>query len=209
MIKNLVFDFGKVLVDYSFEQLYDEYFPDRKSVDEFMQTVFSPYWGQQVDREVIPLSEIVAQLQQLYPHYAEQIGIYDTRHQDFVLGEVPGMKSLLTDLKAQGYRLYGLTNWCHKVHITMQQYGIFRLLDGWVISSEEHLVKPEPAIYQRLFDKFALRPEECIFTDDKIENVEGSLQVGMDAILFVNTQQYAQELQRRIYRQTSQNLPQN
>lgn len=198
MIRNLVFDFGKVLVDYSFELLFDNYFPDRLSVDEFMTKVFTPYWGQRVDREDVPLAETIAELQSLFPQWAEQIEIYETRHPDFVTGEVPGMRALLTGLKAQGYHLYGLTNWCHKVHVTMQQYDIFRLLDGQIISSEEHLIKPEPAIYQRLFDRFGLVPAECVFADDKAENVEGARAMGMHAILFKDAEQYARELSQII-----------
>ena len=200
MIKNLIFDFGKVLVDYSFEKFFDEqYFHSRAKAEQFMQQVFTREWGLRVDRESEPLEQIVAELQALYPDFAEPIAMYQTRHTEFVLGEVPGMRDLLTRLKQEGFRLYGLTNWCHAIHETMAQYPeIFALLDGMVISSEEHLVKPEAAIYERLFEKYGLDRRECLFTDDKMENIEGSLQVGMDAILFVDAEQYERELRARI-----------
>lgn len=200
MIKNLIFDFGKVLVDYSFEKFFDEqYFHSRAKAEQFMQQVFTREWGLRVDRESEPLEQIVAELQALYPDFAEPIAMYQTRHTEFVLGEVPGMRDLLTQLKQEGFQLYGLTNWCHAIHETMTQYPeIFALLDGMVISSEEHLVKPEAAIYERLFEKYGLDRRECLFTDDKMENIEGSLQVGMDAILFVDAEQYERELRTRI-----------
>ena len=200
MIKNLIFDFGKVLVDYSFEKFFDErYFHDRQKAELFMQKVFTREWGLAVDREAEPLSEIIRQLQALYPEYAEPIAMYETNHNDFVLGEMPGMRDLLKRLKAEGFKLYGLTNWCHAVYGTMAQYPeIFSLLDGQIISSEEKLVKPERAIYERLFEKFGLKPEECVFTDDKLENIEGSIAAGMDAIVFVDAVQYEKELRARL-----------
>ncbi len=205
MIKNLIFDFGKVLVDYSFEKFYDEqYFHSLPLAEEFMRKVFTREWGLRVDREAEPLEQIVAELQALFPAYAEPIAMYQTRHTEFVLGEVPGMRALLTRLKQEGFRLYGLTNWCHAIHETMAQYPeIFALLDGMVISSEEHLVKPEAAIYERLLEKFDLDRRECLFTDDKQENIDGSLRVGMDAILFVDAEQYERELRQRLRASTS------
>ena len=111
--------------------------------------------------------------------------------------EIDGMGDLLRRLKAEGYKLYGLTNWCSKVHITISQFDIFTLLDGWVISSEEKVVKPEPEIYQRLFDRYGLEPSECVFTDDREENIEGARRMGMDGIVFVDAKQYEEELRRR------------
>ena len=84
------------------------------------------------------------------------------------------------------------------VHITMAQYEIFKLLDGQVISSEEHFIKPEPEIYERLFARFNLKPEECVFTDDRPENIEGGRALGMEGIVFQNAEQYERELREII-----------
>lgn len=66
-----------------------------------------------------------------------------------------------------------------------------------MISSEEKVVKPEPEIYQRLFDRYGLEPSECVFTDDREENIEGARRMGMDGIVFVDAKQYEEELRRR------------
>lgn len=199
MIKNLIFDFGKVLVDYDFVSIMSGWFTDDERRQRFLGCIMTPYWGERMDREDVPFGEVIREMQAAYPEFADELHLFDERYLDFVTGEVPGMRELLTSLKQQGFRLYGLTNWCSRVHSTMRQYGIFSLLDGQVISSEEHLIKPDTAIYQRLFERFGLDPAECVFTDDKPENVEGSIRAGMDAILFVNAEQYAQELAQRLY----------
>ena len=78
----------------------------------------------------------------------------------------------------------------------MHKYEIFNLLDGQVISCEEHLVKPEKEIYLRLCERYGLEPAECLFTDDRIENVEGAKTVGMNAVLFTSPENYAADVER-------------
>ena len=79
---------------------------------------------------------------------------------EFVRGEKVRVCTLLTQLKAEGYHLYGLSNWC-KVHETMAQYPIFQLLKGQVISSEEKIIKPDRAIYERICQKYNLKPKNA------------------------------------------------
>ena len=76
----------------------------------------------------------------------------------------------------------------------MAQFEIFNLLDGYIISSEEKVIKPEAEIYHCLFNRFNLKPEECIFADDRAENIEGGRRVGMEGIVFTDARQYEREL---------------
>ncbi len=194
MIKNLIFDFGKVLVDYDFSHIIDPLFDNEADKKEFYTFFASLDFVNELDREVTPFLEIIQKKQREYPKYTEQLQVFFDRYVDFVTGEVPGMKGLLTDLKGQGYKLYGLTNWSSKVHEVMKIYDIFDLLDDQLISSEEHLIKPEPEIYERLLEKFDLKAEECVFTDDKAINVEAAINVGLQGIVFQDAEQYAREL---------------
>ena len=57
------------------------------------------------------------------------------------------------------------------------------------------MIKPEAEIYQRLFNKFNLKPEECLFADDRAENIEGGRRVGMEGIVFTDARQYERELE--------------
>ena len=202
MIKGLIFDFGKVLVDYDFSHIIDPLFNNEADRKEFNSFFTSIDFINELDREVTPFLKIIQRKQQEYPKYTMQLQTFFDRYVDFVTGEVPGMKDLLKELKAQGYKLYGLTNWSSKVHQVMKNYDIFDLLDGQVISSEEHLIKPEPEIYVRLLEKFGLKAEECVFTDDKAINVEAAKKLGMAGIVFHDATQYAREL-KAIIEQTT------
>ena len=69
-------------------------------------------------------------------------------------------------------------------------------MDDRVISSEEKLVKPDVAIYNRLCEKFGLRADECLFTDDRQANIDAALSAGMQAVLFTTTEQFEADLKR-------------
>lgn len=194
MIKNLVYDFGKVLVDYDYFVVLDELFATHGQAEDFYRHLMDDGWNECLDREEQPFEQIIHNMQQAMPQYEKEIQGFGDRYTEFVLGEEKGMRTLLSRLKQEGYKLYGLTNWCSKVHITMRQYPIFQLLDGRLISSEEHLVKPEAAIYERICSKFGLKAEECVFADDKKENIEAARQYGMHGIVFSDVQQYEREL---------------
>lgn len=194
MIKNLVFDFGKVLVDYDFEAFFRKYIPDTERCLAFTPVLYNEEVQQLLDREIRPFEVIMEEIIARNKEYEPEIRLFNEHYPEVVTNEVVGMRQLLTQLKSEGNKLYGLTNWCSKVRITMAQYPIFNLLDGQIISSEEKVIKPEPEIYHRLFQKFNLKPEECIFTDDRSENIEGGRRLGMNGIVFQNAKQYEKEL---------------
>ena len=198
MIKNLIFDFGKVLVDYDFEAFFRKYIPDTERCQAFTPVLYNEELQQLLDREERPFEVIMEEWIEKNKEFEQEIRYFNEHYPEIVTNEVEGMYDLLTQLKAEGYKLYGLTNWCSKVHLTMEQFPIFKLLDGQIISSEEHVIKPEPEIYQRLFTKFNLKPEECIFADDRAENIEGGRRLGMEGIVFKDAKQYERELRECI-----------
>lgn len=196
MIKNIILDFGKVLVDYDFKQFIDKIIPNESDRHKFSCLVLSPYWNNIFDKEDKPFDEYIADLKQLYPQYAPYTDAFDKRYQEIMTGEIPGMCEVLADLKQRGYKLYGLTNWCSKVYEVMNTYPIFKLLDGQVISCEEHIIKPDAAIYHRLLEKLNLKADECVFTDDREVNIIGAEACGIKGIVFHNAEQFKQELER-------------
>ena len=196
MIKNLIFDFGKVLVDYDFFHTIRKYFDSEEDLQEFAQLFTSPEFLDRCDLEEEPFADIILDSRKKYPKFDFQLQKFYEEYPQFVLGEVPGMRALLLQLRSEGYRLYGLTNWCSMVHKVMELWDILTILDGRIISSEEKLIKPDVAIFQRLCEKYDLKPEECVFTDDKAINVEGAIKAGMQGIVFENAVQYERDLRK-------------
>ena len=195
-MNNVIFDFGNVLVEFNPHLLYDPVFGgDKEKAEWFHQNITVPSFYNRIDRGD-DFAECIRDLQTQHPEYMEEIALYDTRYHEMVGNTLPGMTELLTELKSQGYGLYGLTNWSYKVYAVMDRLPIFRLLDGCVISSEEHLIKPDLRMYQRLMDKYMLQPAESVFVDDRQINVDAAITCGMNALLFTDSDQLRKDLIR-------------
>ena len=108
--------------------------------------------------------------------------------------EIPDMRSVLIALKQHSYRVLGLSNWSTKVYDTMQRFEIFDLIEDRVLSCEEHLLKPDAAIYRRALQRFGIEADETVFVDDRKENAEGAEAVGIHGITFTGAVPLRQEL---------------
>lgn len=197
MIKNLIFDFGKVLIDYDFPLFLKTIFPDNeKERLEFESLVCGEEFVRRCDLGEDAFIDLIRECQVQYPHWKEQLQDFHDRQLDAMTVEMPGMRPLLTRLKANGYRLYGLTNWSSVVYQVIEKFDILRMMDDRLISSEELLIKPDVAIYDRLCEKFGLLKQECLFTDDKQANIDGARAAGMPAVLFTDAHSYEKDLER-------------
>lgn len=193
-IKNIVFDFGGVLVDWNPRYLYDKYFGDEQQAQWFLDNICLYSWNLQMDGGK-PFAEGVAELQAEHPEWAEAIGIYHTRWVEMMGGEVEGTADVLRRLKAKGYGIYGLTNWSAETFpLIRDTYPVFGEFDGIVVSGEEHLLKPNAAIYHCLLERYNLQPEESIFIDDNADNVAAAKAVGMESVRFADAATLVQQL---------------
>lgn len=198
MIRNLIFDFGKVLVDYDVPAVMRTFFDSTEDMMEFVEGCLHVRAMENQDKGEKSWEELLEDMRAACPKYHAQVEMYDRRYQEFITEEMPGMRALLVELKQKGYKLYGLTNWSVKVYGTIEKFpDIFALLDDRLISSEEHMIKPYPEIYQRLLDKFGLKADECFFADDRIENIEGARKLGIDGVVFTTAENYRNALRER------------
>lgn len=177
-LKNIVFDFGGVLIDWNPHHLYDPYFGDTEKASWFIQNVCTGEWNGQMDKGK-PFAQGVAELSAKFPEWEKEIRLYHTDWIKMIGDEIPGMYDLECELKDRGYGIFGLTNWSCETFCMVRHRRIFTILDGMVVSGEEHLLKPSPEIYRRLLERYSLRPEESLFIDDNMPNVIGARNVGM------------------------------
>lgn len=195
MIKNLVFDYGQVLVRHNPRPLFQRIFGnDEASIGELQRILSGPDFLDPCDRGTLPFAEIIDAAIARHPGYRDALIFFRDHVLEEITGEIEGMGELLPKLKRAGYRLFGLSNWSNTVYPVIDKYEVFRHLDGMIISCEEHVIKPQPEIYLRLCDKYGLKPEECLFTDDRQANVDGARRVGMEAILFTSAEQYVTDI---------------
>ena len=196
-IKNIVFDFGGVLVDWNPRYLYDKYFGDAEQSQWFLDNICLYSWNLQMDGGK-PFAEGVKELQAAHPEWSEAIAIYHTRWVEMMGGEVAGTADVLRSAKAAGYKIYGLTNWSAETFPMIRDtYPVFQEFDGIVVSGEEHLLKPDAAIYRCLLERYALRAEESLFIDDNRDYVAAARSIGMEAVRFENAEQLVQVLDQQ------------
>ncbi len=193
-IKNIVFDFGGVLLDWNPRYLYRTFFWDEKEMEYFLTNVCNDEWNAEQDKGR-SFEEGVKLLQWQHPEYREAIALFADRWEDMLRCELPETVSLLRKLKNDGYGIYGLTNWsAETIGIAYRRYDFFKLFDGIVVSGEEKLIKPDKRIYQVLLDRYKLDSEESVFIDDNPANIEAAWELGFNVILFNNATQVKEYL---------------
>ena len=196
MIKNIIFDFGGVLVDWNPHHLYDTYFGDKDSADWFLSNICTMDWNVQMDAGK-PFEQGVAEKIAQYPQWEKEIRLYWEHWSDMMGDTIPGMYHWILQLKQQGYAIYGLTNWSTETFIQVKdKYSIFQLMDGIVMSGEERVTKPDAKIYHILLNRYQLAPEECVFFDDNLNNVIAAQNIGIHAVQFQSTEQAKRELSK-------------
>lgn len=184
MIKDIVFDFGGVLFDWNPRYLYRTYFKDESETEYFLSHICTSDWNAEQDRGR-PFDEGIGLLLKQYPQYAEPIRMFRDKWELMVRGEFPRSVELLKRLKAEGFGIYGLTNWsAETIPSIYSKYDFLKLFDGIVVSGEEKLAKPDPEIYKILLKRYNLTAENALFIDDNSANIEAAKQLGFETVLF-------------------------
>ena len=199
MIRNIIFDFGGVLVDWDPHRMLDAYFGSRQKADWFIANICTGEWNAEMDAGK-PFAQGIAELSAVHPEWATEIQAYFDRWIEMIGGEIPGMRAMVGELKADGYRLYGLTNWSAETFCQVRhKFEVFDMLDGMLVSGEEKMLKPAPEFFQLLMDRFGLDPAECLFIDDNQPNVEGAIKFGMTAVKFEGAEDLKKKLKPILY----------
>ena len=194
-MRNIIFDFGNVLVKWKPERVYSEYFGDEARVWWFLRHVADTDWRLRIDAGESQ-DACIAEQQQKFPEYAEAIALYRDRWREMLTGEMPGMREVLTALiDSPDWEVYGLTNWSMETFPEARRhFAILQMIDRYVVSGAEGLVKPDHRLFQRLLDRYGLKAEECTFVDDNAVNVEAAREMGMTGIVFSNADNLRREL---------------
>lgn len=194
MIKNIIFDFGAVLVDWNPHYLFDGYFGSAEKTQWFLNHICTSEWNRQFDGGK-PFAEGIAELTAEHPEWAKEIALYWDQWEQMMGGGIPGMYEVVADCKAAGYGVYGLTNWSAETFFRVEKdFPVFALLDGKIVSGAVRLLKPDAAIFHCLLEKYGLRAEESVFIDDTPANVEGARRVGLTGIHFTDAETLRRDL---------------
>ena len=194
MIKNIIFDIGNVLSDICWKEMMLS-----KGCDETMAeriadaSVRSDCWCE-LDRGVWSDKELIDAFVQNDPEIETQIRAVFADLHGMVLPRdyaIPWIK----ELKAKGYKVYYLSNFSRKAQVQCpESLGFIEYTDGGILSYTERMVKPDPAIYLLLLERYGLKAEESVFLDDTFCNIEAAEKLGIHGIWFQNREQALEEL---------------
>ena len=193
----VVFDLGGVLIDWDPRYLYRKLLDDEAAVEEFLATVCTPEWNAEQDRGR-PFAEGVAELVERHPVHAAAITAYHERWPEMLGGAVGGTVEVLAELRAAGVPVYALTNWSAETFgIARERFEFLEWFDGVLVSGEERMIKPDPAIFRLLLDRFGLDPGAAFYVDDSPANVAAADRLGFDAVRFTSPAQLRRDLEAR------------
>ena len=186
MIKNIVFDMGNVIIRFDPAAFIDRSGLSAGDKQTLLVEIFrSPEWVM-MDRGTLTDEQCADILCPRLPEHLREIARKLIALWDRPIIEVEGICPLIEELKGKGYGIYLLSNASCRQPDYWQRVPAARFFDGTLISYSVKLVKPMPEIYEKFFEKFSLKREECFFIDDSPANIEASLYVGMPGAVFHN-----------------------
>lgn len=186
MIKNVIFDVGNVLVEFRWRKLMEELGAPTNVQSLFEKNVFGSHWWGELDLGCLEESDVVAHLRrESEPYQKEFDAIWENRSRlvEPYNYTVPWIKHL----KQQGLCVYLLSNYPREMFTLHTECGCFPFLDdvdGKVVSGFVRMVKPNADIYLHLIEKYHLNASECVFLDDRKENIQTAVNIGMKGIVF-------------------------
>ena len=185
MIRNMVFDIGNVLMDFRWKEYMRFLFGEDETL---IQTINQGIWHNgcwaAMDKGEMDGAATLRSAVAFAPQYEKEIKLtLDSVAHAFHKFEysIPWIQ----ELKRMGLNVYYLSNYsAFSVAANPDVLNFIPYMDGGVFSFEVKAVKPEPEIYRCLCEKFGLKPEECLFTDDVPANVKGAQACGFQGIVF-------------------------
>ncbi|HRK06467.1 MAG TPA: HAD family phosphatase [Pseudobdellovibrionaceae bacterium] len=179
----IVFDLGGVLLDWDPREVYRRMSDDEEKIQKFLREVAVSSWNQRMDAGE-SFAQAVADRVRSFPEWKEWIEAWRFEWPTMLKGAKPDVLQVFQQLRKlrQVGRLkgiYALSNWSSETFpIATSRFPFLAEFDGKLISGHEKLVKPQPEFYLRLCDRYALRPEQCLFIDDLSSNIEVARKLG-------------------------------
>lgn len=135
-----------------------------------------------------------------HPHYRDEILAYRNHFQHSIKEPVTGTEQILRELHEAGVPLVALTNWSAGMFpAALDRFDFLDLFEDIVVSGEEGVAKPDPAIFAILADRIRHLGslDDALFIDDSLPNVQAAIAAGMDAIPFTTAAELRADLHAR------------
>ncbi len=185
MIKNVVFDFGQVLVHFVPEYMVRQYVTNEDDVKLLSEVVFDRLYWDRLDLGTITDEETISLCRERLPKRLWEVA--EKIHWNWIynIPEIDGMKALMKYIKERyGVGVFVLSNISHYFANHSHEIDILKESDGCIFSAHLGITKPDHRIFAHMCQKFDLKPEETVFVDDNENNIKSSIEFGLNGYLF-------------------------
>ena len=184
MIKNIVLDMGNVLLDFRPEYVMDQFCSSEEEKDVIRRELFEgPEWplgdrGDIKDKDRFDLVKV--RVPEKYHEALKNCAL----HWDICMDPLNGAKEFCEKVKEKGYKIFVLSNASDLFYVYFPKFLPLDFFDGVFVSSDYLMLKPDVEIYKTFLDKYGLKGEECLFIDDRQDNIEGAGKAGLNTFRF-------------------------
>lgn len=195
MIETIVFDLGGVLVDWNPRYVYKDVFVSEDTMEYFLSNICTNHWNEQQDAGR-SFEEATNLLIAEYPHYETEIKMYYGCWCTMLKGSIEETVELLRQLKSsEKFRLLALTNWAaESFPVALDRFEFLHWFEGILVSGEEKLKKPDPAIFKLMISRYDLDVNKTLFIDDNAANIQAAKKLGFNVVHFTSTQKSIDEI---------------
>ena len=171
----VVFDVGNVLFEWDVHHLYRKLIPGKTTREAFLNNVATLSWHGQHDAGR-PFVETSAELIVAHPQERAWIEAWGPRWLETIPGPIAGMTELVVNLAARDVPLFAITNFSGEFWkpFVAREAVFFAPFRDIIVSGDEKLMKPDPAIYRLALHRFGITAGEAVFIDDNLANVRGA-----------------------------------
>jgi 2-haloacid dehalogenase len=183
-VDTVVFDVGNVLIRWDVHNLYRKVFPNDAAIKQFLNETGLIMRNHEFDRGEL-FADGIADLTHQFPHYAKPLAAFDARWEECLDGAINGNVALLREFRAAGVPVHAITNFNqHKFRFAQTLFPFLNEFEETVVSGDERLIKPDPAIYGVLLERGKLAANQCVFIDDSDANIATAKALGFKTIHF-------------------------
>jgi putative hydrolase of the HAD superfamily len=193
-VRNVIFDLGGVVLDWNPDRIVSRFQPVPELQASLKAALFGHADWRMFDRGTLTESELIDRLQSRVGGTRQELAAILDGVRDSLV-EKPETVALIRALQGQGTPLYCLSNMPGSIYAQLRErHNFWDAFSGIVISGEVQMMKPEPEVFRHLLATFDLRPEESVFVDDLLANIESAKQVGLHTVWFKDAAQCRREL---------------
>ena len=185
-VKKFLFDLGNVFFDWNPERILKPIFNDDERMNFFINNISFPLLDTRCDAG-ITIEVAVNDAIKKFPEFEKEIKFYYPNHGNMVGGFFQKTVDVFYKIKELNYPCFVLSNWSAETYEGMEEkYPFLNDFDGKIISGRDFLIKPDPAIYELAISRFNLIPEETLFIDDRLDNIEAAQNLNFQTIHLTN-----------------------